>query len=52
MESHKLTNIIFSFIDNKIPIDDALELIGNRSFSSGLDCDMDVKFKYFDCIFE
>lgn len=52
LESHKLTNIIFSFIDNKIPIDDALELIGNRSFSSGLDCDMDVKFKYFDCIFE
>lgn len=52
LESHNLTKSVVSFIDNKISIDNTLDLIGNRSFSSGLDCDKDVKFKYFDCIFE
>jgi|GEM_PF-329919 len=29
-----------------------LELLGNRSFSTGEDCDLGIEFKYFDCIFE
>ncbi|AHM57949.1 hypothetical protein EAL2_808p04460 (plasmid) [Peptoclostridium acidaminophilum DSM 3953] len=29
-----------------------LELLGNRSFTTGEDCDLDIEFKYFDCIFE
>lgn len=52
LESHNMCKAIFNFINHKISLDKALELIGNRSFSSGLDCDTDVEFKYFDCIFE
>lgn len=29
-----------------------LELLGNRSFTTGEDCELDIEFKYFDCIFE
>jgi hypothetical protein len=29
-----------------------LKFIGNRSFSTGMDCNNIYKFKYFDCIFE
>lgn len=29
-----------------------LELLGNRSFTTGEDCEVYIEFKYFDCIFE
>ena len=28
------------------------QLVGNRSFTTGEDCGLDLKFKYFDCVFE
>lgn len=38
-------------LDNKSSTE-LLEILGNRSFNSGADCNLNVKFKYFDCIFE
>ena len=36
----------------KTNIEEALSLIGSRSFSTGADCNLDAEFKYFDCIYE
>ena len=56
-EAHKRTQrfceVLFSsiFYDNSsIPY--SLKLFGNNSFTSGIDCDIPIKFKYHDIIFK
>ncbi|MCX7711097.1 MAG: zinc dependent phospholipase C family protein [Clostridia bacterium] len=41
-----------SYLREEISLEDATAQIGNRSFSTGLDCNLDLEFKYFDCIYE
>lgn len=45
--------VLFSCIYyNKPSITTALNLFGNNSFTSGIDCDMPAEFRYYDNIFE
>lgn len=39
-------------LSGKATMDTTLQRIGNRSYSTGVDCTLDTEFKYFDCIFE
>ncbi|KUO77630.1 MAG: hypothetical protein APF77_19955 [Clostridia bacterium BRH_c25] len=49
----KLISIdIIRCISERTRIEDAASLIGNRSFSTGIDCNLDIELKYFDCIYE
>ncbi len=51
--SQKFCDIAFSTIFSDNPsVSCALKLFGNNSYTSGIDCDIPVKFKYRDIIFE
>ncbi|MFP4697349.1 MAG: zinc dependent phospholipase C family protein [Eubacteriales bacterium] len=51
-ESIKFMEAIFQYISNIKDSDYTLKIIGNKSFSSGLDCNKNIKFKYYDNIFD
>lgn len=51
-ETLRLWNTAFSYFNCEAPLDEVLQIIGNRSFSTGLDCDCDLDFKFFDCVYE
>lgn len=50
-EAKLMCESINEYINGNIVIDEVLRIIGNRSFSSGLDCYEDIKFKYHDLIY-
>lgn len=50
-EAKLMCESINGYINGNIGIDEVLRIIGNRSFSSGLDCCEDIKFKYHDLIY-
>lgn len=52
LESKKLYETVYSYINNDTNIEYAAAKIGNRSYSTGEDCGLDLEFKYHDCIFE
>lgn len=51
-ESKKLVETIPLLLSGKIDLENVMALIGNRSFSTGEDCSLNLEFKYFDCIYE
>ncbi|MFZ5968498.1 MAG: zinc dependent phospholipase C family protein [Bacillota bacterium] len=52
LESAALSNIIYNCIMSKEDTPQGLKKIGNRSFSTGIDCRIPVVFQYYDCIFD
>lgn len=52
MESKKLTETILRYMTGDQDLESVMALIGNRSFSTGQDCNLNLEFKFFDCIFE
>ncbi|MFA7573331.1 MAG: hypothetical protein WCY24_06390, partial [Lutispora sp.] len=42
---------INEYVNKDMDIDEVLCILGNRSFESGLDCDENVKFKYYHLIY-
>jgi hypothetical protein len=51
-ESKKLVEATLSCLSGKIDPESLMLLIGNRSFTTGEDCNLDLDLKYYDCIFE
>lgn len=51
-EAKELSETLYKCFTGTLSINAALERLGNRSFSTGVDCDLGVEFKYFDCIYE
>jgi hypothetical protein len=51
-EAGELCKTALLHLNGSLSIDKALERIGNRSFSTGMDCDKELEFIYYDCIFE
>lgn len=51
-EAKEMGEALFHCLSGTGDIRNALERIGNRSFSTGIDCNRDVQFKYFNCIYE
>ncbi|PNT90464.1 hypothetical protein CDQ83_19615 [Clostridium thermosuccinogenes] len=51
-EAAHLCDAIYNCVIGNISPEKAVDIIGNRSFSTGLDCDKPLEFKYYDCIFE
>lgn len=51
-EARIMCKELYNCIFNKDEIGQVLELIGSRSFSTGIDCGLDTEFKYFKCIYE
>ncbi|MGE5631628.1 MAG: zinc dependent phospholipase C family protein [Caulobacteraceae bacterium] len=52
IESKKMCNEIFKGIIQKNEVKDILKIMGNLSFSTGVDCNSDTEFKYYDCVYE
>ncbi|HYE82912.1 MAG TPA: zinc dependent phospholipase C family protein [Clostridia bacterium] len=52
IESKKTAAAILSCINGETDPASVLPSIGNRSFSTGCDCSLNLEFKYFDCIYE
>jgi hypothetical protein len=50
-ESTKIIEATFSCLTGKIDLESLMLLIGNRSFTTGEDCDLDLEFKYYDCVY-
>jgi len=50
-EAAKLCEQISFFIENKNERANTLAMLGNRSFSTGIDCLNPVKFEHHDCVF-
>ncbi len=48
----KIINALFDFYYYKITLDDLVDVIGNFSMATGLDCDMDKPFLHYDLIEE
>jgi hypothetical protein len=51
-ESTKIIEATFSCLTGKIDLESLMLLIGNRSFTTGEDCDLDLEFKYYDCVYD
>jgi len=47
-----LYEVIYSCITGNISTEKALDIIGNRSFSTGVDINIDLEFRFYDCIYE
>jgi hypothetical protein len=52
LEAVKMYDAIYGCITGDVSIKDSLDIIGNLSFSTGMDCTSDMEFKYYDCIYE
>jgi hypothetical protein len=51
-EAAKLCTAVSSYIYDGAEIEEVMSLIGNRSFSTGMDCSLDNEFVTYDCIYE
>lgn len=51
-EASVLCNSILDYLYGEVSLDNVTDLIGSRSFSTGIDCKLDTEFAYFDCIYE
>lgn len=51
-EAAKMALAVADCLSGSLEPEKAMELIGNRSFSTGQDCDQDNEFLYYDCIYE
>jgi len=51
-ESKAIIEAILIYISSNKDLENVISLIGNRSFSTGQDCNVDFEFRYFDCIYE
>lgn len=51
-EAKELALAILSFLTGQIEMEHVLARLGNRSFSTGLDCSGNPNFIVYDCIFE
>lgn len=52
-KTYTFCDVLFSSIfEDHSSIPYALKLFGNRSYTTGVDCDIPVKFKYYDLIFK
>jgi len=51
-ESKKIIEATLSCLTGKIDQESLMLLIGNRSFTTGEDCDLDLDLQYYDCVFE
>lgn len=51
-EAKIMCESIYDYIDVNIDMIEALGVLGNRSFSSGLDCDETAEFKYCDLMYK
>jgi hypothetical protein len=52
MESRGIIESVLLCIAGSINVESVISLIGNRSFTTGQDCSLDLEFKFFDCIYE
>lgn len=51
-EAKELCMVLFRCLNGQLDIDFVLDRIGNRSFSTGIDCSSDIEFRYFEDIFD
>lgn len=51
-EACTLCTAVYDCSRHGMAVDDAVLLLGNRSFSSGIDCEENAEFKYYNCIYE
>ena len=51
-ESNILCRSILNCVTGNSSIDDTMRIIGNKSFSTGMDCDLGIEMKYHNCIYE
>ncbi len=51
-ESKTIIEAIHFCLSSNNTYERLIPLIGNRSFSTGEDCSLELEFKYFDCIYE
>jgi len=51
-EGKELCQTLFHCLSGTTDPQELLVRIGNRSFSTGIDCNLDVEFRYHNCIFE
>lgn len=51
-ESKQAAEAVLLCITAGNALESVISLIGNRSFSTGKDCSLELEFKYFDCIYE
>lgn len=52
LESKDIVEAAVFYFAGKTDLESLMLLIGNRSFTTGEDCNLDLEFKYYDCIFE
>lgn len=50
-EAKKIIEMTELFLMDRIRLDSIASAVGNRSYLTGRDCDSDLEFRYFDCIF-
>ncbi|MGE5677188.1 MAG: zinc dependent phospholipase C family protein [Pseudomonadota bacterium] len=51
-EAAKMAAAAAACLNDSLEQEKTMELIGNRSFSTGQDCELDNEFLYYDCIYE
>ncbi len=52
-KTQRFCQVLYSTItENTSNVSNALKLFGNNSYTSGINCDLSVKFKYHDIIFD
>ena len=52
LESIKTIALVQLFLENKMGLESIAAVIGNRSYSTGRNCSLELEFEYFDCIYE
>lgn len=51
-ESKELCEAVYEYLTDEINLEDTLKRIGSRSYASGIDCNADCEFMYYDCVYE
>ncbi len=51
-ETRTLCNSIYNCLQGQNPLENTLQTIGNKSFSTGEDCSSGIEMKYHNCIYE
>ena len=51
-ETNRLSQGILNYLEGNKSLEATMEIIGNKSFSTGVDCDAGIEMKYHNCIYE
>ncbi len=51
-ETNTLCHSIYNCLQGHTPLENTLQTIGNKSFSTGIDCSAGIEMKYHNCIYE